>query len=721
MTLASKGTITGYSRNGSADAVKCTPLYVGGKLYVPNATLKYSSDDGATWSNSLSTGYNSNCSLVPSGSTFAAFGSNTTPDLQFEVMDTASPPSSFSTETAVAGRFSNNNWIGTRDNGEQVAIVVVPVNSMGTPYNQLAYTRRTGTNTWTAPVVFTQGGTTQYGGGGLIAIGDRVHFFWCALDTFGNTSGNLFSTTLSAANGLSTTVDTGIYGGATTVYANLGFASYGTTGYILRGGAGVLWSFTSADAPTFSSETAYPTPTGSRNCTLTVDQSTGDLYATYMGSTTSTRQVKRTAGTGLWGTPVQFVADAVHTLGGIVYTRADGAKVLGVFGEATSGGSFVWYEDVLVAGAPPSGSVTLAGAGTLTLAGSPTDDVTLDGSGTLGLVGAAQIVSPWTSPVAATTPFAGALTLAGSGTLTLAGTPGVTQPLPASGDGTLTLAGSPQPTQTLPLAGDGTLTPVGAPGYLSSMGLSGDGTLTGSGVPGITGTLGLAGDGALVTTGTVGVSNGAGFSGDGTLTGVATLTAVSGDVTVSGSGTLTGVGEGSENFLGELALAGTGTLSLIGTPAATGELGLVGAGSLTLAGTPSPSGATALAGDGSLTLAATPDLAQTAAFDGEGTLSFSAVVDVAGTVPLSGAGTLTLTPWFAGSTSTYATSASGTGWVDTANAVGAPDATFASWTSATPDAVSAPLVLGLGSWADVPNDATVHRIVVTVKGYASHA
>jgi fibronectin-binding autotransporter adhesin len=132
------------------------------------------------------------------------------------------------------------------------------------------------------------------------------------------------------------------------------------------------------------------------------------------------------------------------------------------------------------------------------------------------------------------------------------------------------------------------------------------------------------------------------LTGSGTLSlsGSASTTGV---VALSGSGTQTRA-SGSISTTGALTLTGTGTLTLAGTPAATGALGLTGAGTLTVGGSAvTTSGAVSLAGSGSLALAGSTAGAATINLSGVGNLTLTGSASTSGAVGLSGSGVLTTT------------------------------------------------------------------------------
>jgi hypothetical protein len=154
---------------------------------------------------------------------------------------------------------------------------------------------------------------------------------------------------------------------------------------------------------------------------------------------------------------------------------------------------------------------------------------------------------------------------------------------------------------------------------------------------------------------------------------------------------------------GSAALSGSGSLTVpTRVPAPVQTVGLSGSGTLTfptrIVGV---SGSGALSGSGTLVGTGAPKPIQTAALTGSGTLT--------------GVRTYTVV------SSAWGGSASGTGWVNTANAIGADDGTFASWTTSTGGAVSEHLIVsGFGTFADLPGDSFNPKITVRVKGYTSH-
>lgn len=64
--------------------------------------------------------------------------------------------------------------------------------------------------------------------------------------------------------------------------------------------------------------------------------------------------------------------------------------------------------------------------------------------------------------------------------------------------------------------------------------------------------------------------------------------------------------------------------------------------------------------------------------------------------------------------------ASGTGWVDPTNATGAPNDTYATWTTEVDAATSDPLIISnFGTWADIPAGATIESVEIRVQHHES--
>jgi hypothetical protein len=102
------------------------------------------------------------------------------------------------------------------------------------------------------------------------------------------------------------------------------------------------------------------------------------------------------------------------------------------------------------------------------------------------------------------------------------------------------------------------------------------------------------------------------------------------------------VAAGSSAFTGSVALAGTGSLTGSGKPAASGSTAPSGAGALALGGTPATSGTASTGGTGALTLSGVASPAGSLTLGGTGSLSFTAGTGYTGTLNLSGTGGLAL-------------------------------------------------------------------------------
>jgi hypothetical protein len=202
-----------------------------------------------------------------------------------------------------------------------------------------------------------------------------------------------------------------------------------------------------------------------------------------------------------------------------------------------NGGAY--YSDVTVtdvnpsAGSAFSGSVALAGAGSLAGSGKPA-------------------VAGGTAP-------------SGAGSLALGGSPAASGTATTGGTGTLALSGVANASGSLTLGGTGSLAFSAGTGYTGSLTLSGTGGLVLAGTPKPAGTLSLNGSGSLALSG-----NGSG--------------AGTGSLNLTGSGTLTLTG--AVTATGALTLGGMGQLTATGQPATGAALSRSGMGVLTLSGVP---------------------------------------------------------------------------------------------------------------------------------------
>lgn len=166
---------------------------------------------------------------------------------------------------------------------------------------------------------------------------------------------------------------------------------------------------------------------------------------------------------------------------------------------------------------------------------------------------------------AAGSSFSGSVALAGAGSLTGAGKPAVSGPVALAGSGALTSAGKPSTSGSTAPAGAGTLALSGVPNPSGSLALGGSGSLTFTSGTGYTGTLALAGSGGLALSGNAtGTASGTlNTTGAGTLTLSGKITAT-GALTLAGLGTLTAAGQPATGAT--LALTGAGSLTLSGVP-----------------------------------------------------------------------------------------------------------------------------------------------------------
>lgn len=276
----------------------------------------------------------------------------------------------------------------------------------------------------------------------------------------------------------------------------------------------------------------------------------------------------------------------------------------------------------------------------------------------------------------------GSVDLSGSGSLGFSGKPAFPGSGSLSGSGTLATAGVPRPIQAVQLSGSGSLTPVRGPiGVARSGVLSGSGTLTRSWVATPIQTVQLSGSGSLVL-----IGNQREF----------------GTGATSGSGTLT-VTRGPFSLIQTRALSGSGTLSFTRGPIAV------------------LSKTATLSGSGALTLAPVVGFARSGVLSGSGALSLAGRAGFSRSGVLSGSGALVITKWFLFQANAYGGTATGTGWVNPGNAVGVDNSAYATWTTATGDAVSEPLIVSnFGTWSGIPAGSTIPKITVRVKGYVDH-
>lgn len=294
------------------------------------------------------------------------------------------------------------------------------------------------------------------------------------------------------------------------------------------------------------------------------------------------------------------------------------------------------------------------------------------------------------------TAFSGSADFAGAGTLATAQVPGPTQVAALSGSGSLGTVQAPSPAQAAALSGAGTLATAQVPRPAVSAALSGAGSLTTAAVAAAAGAATLSGSGSLTTVPVAGAAA---------------------TVTLSGSGTLATTQKPGPTVAA--TLSGSGTLATTQTLGPTVTVALTGSGALSTAQSLSVAVTAALAGSGTLATAQVPRPTVVAALTGSGALSTTQSLSLAGAATLTGSGTLTAFRVYDATTVEWASSATGTGWVNPANAVGPDDGTYATWTSAAASAVSAPLEVGFGTFAAVPADASGISVRVRVKGYWS--
>lgn len=157
-----------------------------------------------------------------------------------------------------------------------------------------------------------------------------------------------------------------------------------------------------------------------------------------------------------------------------------------------------------------------------------------------------------------------------------------------------------------------------------------------------TGSVALTGSGTLALTGTPGAAASGTLSGSGTLA-LTGEPAMQATVALSGSGTLTLTGDATQNVAADATLSGSGTLALTGEPAVRGTRAATGTGTLTLAGAGAWGAQVALSGSGGLSLGGAPAFTKTLDLTGGGTLvTVATAIEFITVLDLTGTGTLTM-------------------------------------------------------------------------------
>jgi hypothetical protein len=293
----------------------------------------------------------------------------------------------------------------------------------------------------------------------------------------------------------------------------------------------------SATANNLATSAANPALTGLTGTNLTygvigVDDTASNAYTSTVWSGT--------------GSPVEDVDLAVADSGtdgyglSVAYVESNTATSFQPTGNATQTGTPVAKEAltfavnvVVPSGSASSGSVALAGAGSLAGSGKPA--------------------------------ASGSAAPSGAGALALGGSPAASGTIAPNGTGTLALSGVANAAGAVALGGTGSLAFSAGTGYTGTLTLSGTGGLALAGTPKPAGTLALAGPGSLALSG-----NGSG--------------AGTGSLNLAGAGTLTLTG--AVTTTGALTLGGMGQLTATGQPTTSGALSRSGTGSLTLSGVP---------------------------------------------------------------------------------------------------------------------------------------
>lgn len=276
----------------------------------------------------------------------------------------------------------------------------------------------------------------------------------------------------------------------------------------------------------------------------------------------------------------------------------------------------------------------------------------------------------------------------------------------------------------------GALTGVRSPTFTT---LTGDATAAGG-----TGAITAAQNVTLETL--TGSASSAGEAGALTATRNPTLETLTGSSSAAGeAGSLTGGALLEATGTGSAAAAGgtgaiTGTTSIDATlttltgnaPAAGLSGSLTGAGVLTTATGDAAAGgqAGALTGVRNATLATLTGNATaaggTGGMTGEG--QTATMTTETGNATAGGRlGTMWTTSVVTDQVTAYGGSASGAEWIDPANAQGAPNDTYATWTSSVDGDTSPDLVIAsFGAWASIPAGATVNSVDVAVQHHESH-
>lgn len=331
------------------------PIKSGSHLMIGLASrLWYSTDDGATWT------YDSNVS-INEGHTFMFQGAPASHVWNSYYFLNGVPGTARTLESTTDEQCS---YVALRSNNELVSIASgLPASSMGTPYNQVVYKRRTAANTFTAPVLLSNNETVTFDDHSVFAgSNDRVHFFWR------NATANTWHwRTLSATNTLSATETVTVSAiDSSSIAEVMGGVSL-NDGTTLFKKNNTISRISNSDTPTITDEVSWWDSAIwlMHTAYFALDAATGKVYAVMYGIKSGEEQLRyaERATDGTWGTPVYIRNNVTAARGAIVYTKADGAKVLGYVASAYDATNGTWhyaYGEVVLVAAP----VTVAGEST---------------------------------------------------------------------------------------------------------------------------------------------------------------------------------------------------------------------------------------------------------------------------------------------------------------------------------------------------------------------
>lgn len=598
------------------------------------------------------------------------------------------------TQEVIASNVDARTSAGTDQTGISAALrsadgqVIVYFNgarvaNMGSSYSQIYHSRRTATNTWSAPVQVSAGGQVDFQTPEIVYTNstvNRVHGFFTNL-----TALTSVQRTLNGSNGLET-ANTGITTPA--VKQSVAYDDSGTMRIVAVGtssGAAVSFYFNSAATPTINSATIQGTNVLANGVRVFLDELTvwalygktsdGDLYvrsSTDDGATWS-------AETNVFTGTVTASGDIALSIDGQIYQRGSDYVIPYIVND---NGTLKYNERVVrSAGTAHDGSSSLAGVGALAAtAHKLLGAVTFPGAGALSdntkqlmatvatLPGAGSLTDQTKQLMQAAALLAGAgaatdqtkqlmqaaAALGGAGSLT-AGALKVIDALTLAGVGALTANTTHAQGIAATLAGAGSMVAT-AHKVINALTLAGAGSITDATKQHMTVLTTLAGAGVLVAD----VSPGpAVHQGEAALAGVGSMAATAhkllGALTLAGSGALSAT---AHKLLGAQLLAGSGGLvatankvidavTLAGAGALTSSptqwmqvaATLAGAGAMT-AQARKVIDAVTLAGVGAMTATARQRLIAAAALAGSGALASAEVQRMAVLAALAGAGSL---------------------------------------------------------------------------------